>query len=76
VIPGTEWRWWCDLEVLYLGEIAVGRVAHQGGKGDQPRWLFDLKGAAAFWRTEKTVAAAKGAVEDHLTDWLMRAGLR
>lgn len=63
------------MEVLYLGKIAVGRVAPDGGRAGRPRWLFNLKGAAAFWKDERTVEAAKAALIAALDDWLDRAGL-
>lgn len=76
MIPGTSWRLEHDLDVLYLGEVPVGRVARSGGKGDKPRWLFNLKGGAAFWHDAKSLEAAKLNLTCALLDWLQRAGLR
>lgn len=69
----TTWRPWCSLDVLYLGEIPVGRVSQDFG--DRARWLFDLDGHRAFWRAAKTPEQARAAVEAKLADWLQQAGL-
>lgn|GEM_PF-3423608 len=69
------WRPWCSLELLYLGEVPVGRVLERGGHKSQPAWFFDLDHHTAIWRTAKTVEDARAQVEAKLADWLRRAGL-
>lgn len=71
----TSWRREGDIDVLYLGEIAVGRVHDRGGRKDRPRWLFNLAGAIGFWRDEKTVEQARFALMLALRGWIRRAGL-
>lgn len=70
------WRTRGDLEVLYLGEIPVGRVAPDGGRNNRPRWLFNLDGAASIWRDAKTIVEARVCVLLALDQWLNRAGLQ
>ncbi|QDH34010.1 hypothetical protein [Porphyrobacter sp. YT40] len=75
-----EWRPWCNVEALYLGEIIVGRVsAPQGGHGGKrARGVFNLDAVeyVASWHTYPTIDDAKAAIEARLTDWLQRAGIQ
>ena len=65
-----SWRQEHALEVMYLGEIPVGRV-NPGDNG----WIFNLAGFTAFWHREKSVALARGNLSAALFDWARRAGL-
>jgi len=71
----TSWRREGDIDVLYLGEIAVGRVIDRGGRKDRPRWLFNLAGAVAFWHDETTEERARLALMLALHAWIRKAGL-
>jgi hypothetical protein len=78
--PRIEWRPWCGMEALYLGDIIVGRVAATGGgrRGERPRAIFNLAAvdSAALWFAAPTYEAAKCKIETRLADWLRRAGLQ
>lgn len=76
--PRIEWRKWHGLEALYLGDIIVGRVAPDGGRGNKPRYILNLDNveSAAFWFTSRSVEQAKARVERRLAEWLERAGLQ
>lgn len=73
--PATSWRRQGDIDVLYLGEVPVGRVSIPRTDKDKSHWLFNLAGATAFWRKEKSVDHARLALQLALNDWLRRAGL-
>lgn len=72
----TTWRAEHGLEVFYLGEIPVGRVAPYGGRNNRPRWLFNLAGVTAFWRDAKTMDDARDCLMVALAEWLTKAGLK
>lgn len=72
----TTWKREGDIDVLYLGEIAVGRVCDRAGKGNKCGWIFHLAGHLAFWKNEKTEDHARLALTLALSDWLRRAGLK
>lgn len=78
--PQIEWRPWCNLEALYLGEIIVGRVAATGGgrNGTKARAMFNLAAVdrVAYWVDCRDLSAAKLEIETRLADWLKRAGLQ
>ena len=66
----TEWRMQGDIEVLHLGDIAVGRV-NPAAKA----WMFNLNYPACFWKGERTVEQARACVVSALAAWLRKAGL-
>lgn len=74
--PSIEWRPWCNLEALYLGEIIVGRVAASGGKRARGVFNLDAVEYVASWHTYPTIEVAKSALEARLSDWLQKASLQ
>lgn len=74
--PTLTWRAEHGLEVLYLGRVAVGRVAPTGGRRNSPRWLFQLALYTATWKDAKSVEEAKACVLLSLDSWLEQAGLQ
>lgn len=73
-----EWRPWCGLQALYLGEVIVGRVAPDGGKRNKPRAIFNLASVenGAHWFDCPTVVDARREIEARLDRWLERTGLQ
>lgn len=67
----TLWKPEGDQQILYMGEIKVGRVMASGG----PRSIFHLKSFAS-WSKARTMEHAKQAVEQQLAEWLQRAGIQ
>ncbi len=65
-----------DMEIYCLGEVVVGRVMHTGGRGNRPRYYFDLARPWPNWRTVRTVEHARAALQAEIDDWVTRAGLR
>ncbi len=76
----AEWRPWCGMEALYLGEVIVGRVSpsRQGHHRAKTSAIFNLASveSGAFWFACKSVEEAKLEVERRLAEWLRRAGLQ
>lgn len=66
----TEWRVQGDIDVLFLGEIPVGRV-HLKDKS----WIFNLNYPGCFWKGERSLDRARACVNIALTEWLRKAGL-
>jgi len=71
--PDFNWRQVHGLEVLFIGEVEVGRVHRTGGRNGRPRWLFQLDQHGAFWRDEKTIEICRAQVIGRMVDWLRRA---
>jgi hypothetical protein len=73
-----SWRDEHAMQVLYLGEVPIGRVAPVGNGYAYPRWLFHLSGptpgTAAFWHVATTEQKAKADLLAAANDWLNRAG--
>lgn len=74
-----NWRSESGMQVLYLGEVPIGRVDVSGVKaGLSHRWLFHLAGetpgTAAFWQVAAGETAAKAALLEAANTWLNRAG--
>lgn len=74
-MPPIEWKHEHGLQVLYMGEIDVGRVAADGGRKNSPRYIFNLRRHFAYWKDEKTVDRARLQVELALKEWLRQAGI-
>ena len=79
MIRPLSWRSESGMQVLYLGEIPIGRMAPNGsGKLGSHRWLFHLAGhtpgTAAFWHAENGETAARAALLAAANTWLNRAG--
>ncbi|QJQ31801.1 hypothetical protein GV829_04530 [Sphingomonas lacunae] len=73
--PATEWRTEGDIEVLYMGEVEIGRAMATGGKKNSPRWLFTLNRQAIEWISVRTIEGAKTCVEATFDLWLQKAGI-
>lgn len=71
----VTWRNVHGIHVLAMGDIDIGRVARTGGKGDKPRWLFNLANPCCQWRTARTLDAACESLRVELRKWLASAGL-
>lgn len=67
----TVWKPEGDQQILYMGEIKVGRVMASGG----PRSMFHLKSFAS-WAKARTMEHAKQSVEQQLAEWLQQAGIQ
>ncbi len=65
-----------DMEIYCLGKIAVGRVMYTGGRGNRPRYYFDLARPFPNWRTARTEEHARAALQAEIYDWVTRAELR
>lgn len=70
MIPATTWRKQGDIDILMMGEVAVGRI-HASAKS----WIFNLNSHACFWKGERTEAAARVALIEEFHAWLMKAGI-
>lgn len=68
-----EWRPLNDLDVLYLGNIPVGRVAPAGTRGPEPGYIFNL--ANVSWVRLKRNEDPRLRLKLALGSWLMAAGL-
>lgn len=73
-----SWRAESWMQVLYLGEVPIGRVATNPGGKASHRWLFHLAGhtpgTGAFWKVAASEAKAKADLLTATHDWLNRAG--
>lgn len=73
-----NWRSESGMQVLYLGEVPIGRVAIHQGRMFSHQWQFHLAGetpgTAAFWNVEYGETAAKAALLAAANAWLNRAG--
>lgn len=67
----TSWQMQGDIEILMMGEIAVGRLCHR----EKPSWVLNISGLGCSWRTEKTMEQARAALLLAFNDWCRRAGL-
>lgn len=73
--PATEWRTENDIEVLYMGEVEIGRAMATGGHRNSARWLFTLNRHALQWISDRTLEGAKTYVEATFDLWLQKAGI-
>lgn len=71
-----------DIEVVYLGNIQVGRVSKRGrsGRNDgKGSWIFFLPRSngtrLSDWREEKSHLAARNAILAATVEWMRDAGL-
>lgn len=79
MVRPLSWRSEIGMQVLYLGEVPIGRVApNGGGRGGSHRWLFHLAGptpgTSAFWHAENGETKARAALLAAANTWLNRAG--
>lgn len=70
MIPKTTWRKQGDIDILMMGEVAVGRI-----NPPSKAWIFNLNSPSCFWKGEKTEALARAALFSAFNAWLMRAGI-
>ena len=66
----TTWVTQGDIEILMMGDVAVGRI-HPNARS----WIFNLASPACFWKGEKSEALARVALVTAFNAWLSRAGL-
>lgn len=67
----TSWQMEGDIEVLMMGEIAVGRLCHRG----KPSWVLNISGLSCSWKAEKTMEQARAALLLAFNGWCQKAGL-
>lgn len=67
----TSWQMQGDIEVLMMGEIAVGRLCHR----DKPSWVLNISGLSCSWKAEKTMEQARAALLLAFNGWCQKAGL-
>ena len=66
----TSWVRQGDIDILMMGEVPAGRL-HANAKA----WILNLNYPASFWKTERSVEAARAALIIAFGDWLRRAGI-